>query len=246
MAQLYSSVHELIHRITIVANPELAEAVGALAEPAIGFESKPRPTTSFRGGAAPLPEGTTWPELDGVPLSFMASFDLGRVPSVTTWATKPTVGSLLFFTFPDDHPDYVARNGDTGYGQVILSDGLNVEEHDHPSGTMVDRRYLKSTEPMWSLPSAQAAAVATAFAGDPVLIEEYRALGDKLWAGRLVGVDSQLLGYPEPWQADPVSDDGVCLLAEIDDLVGTYYFTIEDHHLATNDFSEVHCEWQCS
>lgn len=245
MAQLYSSVKELIHRITIVADPELAEIVGALALPAVGFESKPRPTTSFRGGAAPLPSCIAWPELNGVPLNFVAAFDLGRVPKVQTWEAKPSVGSLLFFAFPDDHDEFVALNGVEGFGQVILTDGLDVIEREHPTGTMVGRRYLKATEPMWSIPPARSDTITAALGEGTAALDSYRALGDKLWSGRLVGVDSQLLGYPEPWQDDPTSDDGVSLLAEIGDVVGSYFYTIKDDDLAALDFSNVYCESQC-
>ena len=245
MAQLYSSVKELIHRISIVADPELAEIVGALALPAVGFESKPRPTTSFRGGDAPLPTGASWPELNGVPLNFIASFDLGRVPKVQTWEAKPSVGSLLFFAFPDDRDDFVTLNGVKGFGQVILSDGIDIIEREHPAGTTIGRRYLKATEPMWSIPPATSDTIAAALEGDNAALDSYRELGDKLWSGRLVGVDSQLLGYPEPWQDDPTSDDGVSLLAEIEDVVGSYFYTITDDDLAALNFSNVHCESQC-
>ena len=245
MAQLYSSITELIHRTSVVASPELAQLVGSLALPAVGFESKPRPTTSFRGGPAPLPVGTPWPELNGVPLDFVASFDLGRVPEIATWETKPSTGSLSFFVFPDDHEDFVTLNCSEGFGRVVLCENDNTTERKHPLQKAAERRYLKATEPMWSLPPAWSPATKAAFAGDTAMLDEYRELGDKLWAGRLTGVDSQLLGYPEPWQEDPASDDGVCLLAEIGDVVGSFFFTITETDLTALDFSSVSCDLQC-
>lgn len=244
MAQLYSSLKDLVHRISIVADPELGQLVGSLALPAVGFEIKPRPTSSFRGGAAPLPKDAPWPELAGTPLDFLAAFDLGRVPEIDIWRAKPASGTLSFFAYPTDSEDYIGLIGAEGFGQVIFTEVAEMTERAHPQGSMLDRRYLKPTEPMWTLPPAWSPATSAALGGDPDVIEAYQALGDKLWASQLTGVDSQLVGHPEPWQQDPTSDDGVCLLAEIGDVVGSYYFTIEDEDLAALDFSKVACESQ--
>lgn len=92
-----------------------AQALAQLALPAIAIQSTPQANasatalgTSRLGGAPDLPAGATWPEYQGMPLSFIAQVRLEEVAPYDVGHLLPPAGMVWFFydaqqqTFGDD------------------------------------------------------------------------------------------------------------------------------------------------
>ena len=96
-------------------SPRVAQTLAALDD-AIAWEAAPDLREAFRlqpiwnrlqsarwrtryCGNADLPPGTSWPEIDGHPLSFIAQVDLGALPPGAVRDLLPDTGLLSFFLF---------------------------------------------------------------------------------------------------------------------------------------------------
>ncbi len=59
------------------------------------------PEAGWFGGDPMLPRDVDWPEIDGVPLCFLAQIDLAKLPTDIWSGLGPREGFLIFFNHPD-------------------------------------------------------------------------------------------------------------------------------------------------
>ncbi len=82
----------------------------------VRFQVEPRsslPLGASRSGGAPdVPAGFQWPNFDGVPMSFIAQFNLSELTEIEPTLRLPKSGWLLFFMALTDYGWPAAMNGD--------------------------------------------------------------------------------------------------------------------------------------
>lgn len=76
------------------------------------------PEAGWFGGNPMLPQDIAWPEIDGVPMCFLAQIDLSKLPASIWSGLGPRAGHLVFF---------IPNNA--GQGKVLHVDGPMVERH---------------------------------------------------------------------------------------------------------------------
>jgi uncharacterized protein YwqG len=85
-------------------------------------EADLKPGSSKLGGVPDLPEGTTWPECDGVPMALLAQFRLRDVAPYDDEGQLPKSGMLYFF-YETKEQKWGFDPKDRGHWKVIYYDG---------------------------------------------------------------------------------------------------------------------------
>ncbi|MEL7166207.1 MAG: DUF1963 domain-containing protein [Pseudomonadota bacterium] len=91
------------------------------------------------GGQPMLPPDEAWPEIEGVPLNFLAQIDLARLPADIWSGLGPRDGHLVFFNHPDRcapkvlhvSGDLVPRSADVPVPQHRWNDGADTHGFPH-------------------------------------------------------------------------------------------------------------------
>ena len=83
---------------------DVAALTAPLAVPAVHVVKADAPSRSHFGGAPNLPSGVSWPEYNGVKLSFLARLSLQEMQRAQPFDWLPGTGALLFFYDMEEQP----------------------------------------------------------------------------------------------------------------------------------------------
>jgi uncharacterized protein YwqG len=185
---------------------EQVERIAASALTGIALHETAQARGTRLGGIPALPPGEPWPSLPDRPLSFLATIALDELPEVEQRALLPADGRLLFFAD-------LRGEGDFGYGEP--SNGGHIRVLYVPAGSPAEpREPPPGAERLTELPVLPRAVITvpdawslglTGFderrydrvdhAGEAARKDPALANG---WSGA-----HQMLGHPQPVQADP-------------------------------------------
>ena len=110
------------------------------------------------GGEPMLPSDVAWPQIDGVPLDFLAQIDLAKIPPNIWSGLGPRDGHLVFFGHPDKCKakvlhvcgDLSPRSADV----PMPKDRPSIDERGHDSNFLRYNRFgVSATEHKGQLPS---------------------------------------------------------------------------------------------
>ncbi|MDB5098509.1 MAG: hypothetical protein JWM80_2930 [Cyanobacteria bacterium RYN_339] len=165
------------------------------------------------GGLPDLPHGVAWPRQDGVPLPFLAQFQLADLAGADWGKELPHVGRLAFFWDADAQPGICSADRPTTGGKVLyLPDGAPLQRAARPPElvpTLVFKAARVKAWPNWSLPTYELEREGLSALAEDL---ERRQASDGT-------ASHQLLGYGHPSQ-DPYENSlpdrglGWVLLAE--------------------------------
>lgn len=183
--------------------PDVAEAVLARSQPALGLRPVDYETGSWLFGAAKVPALQAWPMVDGRALQHTAHIALSSLPVVVP--DQPETGALSFF---DGYPWWHQVDFDLAkYGRVIHHDGEAKLLH-RPNAESLKKAeffyeqpklFVVVEGPFWTAPHHT--ETWNLVDGDPaeLLRPFFAAAREHKVPGRFIG---QLFGRPDPIQSD--------------------------------------------
>jgi uncharacterized protein YwqG len=167
-----------------------------LAQPAVHVVKTAGESSSYVGGAPPLPPGTAWPSKGGAPLTFLACLDLGALQAALPVPWLPQSGRLLFFYDAENQP-WGFDPKDRGSWAVMLALGDAPPSSAPPTGASLTHHAVTFTK-IDSYPSYERPAVVALQLTDA----ESELLIDARDAAFGTAPHHQVAGFPDPVQGD--------------------------------------------
>jgi len=174
--------------VTALASP--------LTQPAVHVVTATGESSSYLGGAPPLPTGTAWPSRDGAALTFLACLDLASLQAAGPVPWLPESGRLLFFYDAEKQPWGFDPKDRGSWAVMLAGEGAPASSPPEAVPALTHRpvTFLRiDSYPSWERP--EVAALNLTDAESELLIEASDAVFG-------TAPHHQVGGFPDPVQSD--------------------------------------------